>query len=324
MQQQYYDENVDELIVTLQSLKKYQDLTRDEIIELFDTVEDLKNEIERLTILDNEYQMMKSNYDIGFKQDMKTASILTGNMDINYKILLNLNLTELSRYCQSNSVTKQLCNNRQFWLDKFVYDGLDPYIAFREADVDRNNILYNFNNHFIFPNNINEWLKIYNRLIKAKKYSEYCLTIFNTEFIVNNVSYIEIKGKNELVLLLLSYMIMWRFNNLYTKIMQGNELKYRISFEPKINKYIFNTIINDKVEASYSPKKEIVLKFLNLAFYYRLKFGTDIFIVDKNDIEYVIHKNALDNQMNQRDIKKMYRRYGMFQILDNNKKTLII
>src|SRR5438445_7695367 len=99
MESEYYGDNVEKLISTLQSFKKYKDLSADEIIELFDTIDDLKLEVERLTLLDEEYQTMKNEYIVGYNEDIKRASILTGNLDVHYQILLNLDVKELSRYC---------------------------------------------------------------------------------------------------------------------------------------------------------------------------------------------------------------------------------
>lgn len=45
--------------------------------------------------------------------------ILTGNKDVDYKILNNLNVIDLSKLCRINTYTQELCNNKIFWTNKF-------------------------------------------------------------------------------------------------------------------------------------------------------------------------------------------------------------
>ena len=53
--------------------------------------------------------------------------ILTGNIDVDYKILENLEIKDLIKICQSNKYSLNLCNNNTFWFEKFHLNNLPIY-----------------------------------------------------------------------------------------------------------------------------------------------------------------------------------------------------
>jgi hypothetical protein len=53
--------------------------------------------------------------------------ILTGNKDVDYKILENLEIKDLIKICQSNKYSLNLCNNNTFWFEKFHLNNLPIY-----------------------------------------------------------------------------------------------------------------------------------------------------------------------------------------------------
>ena len=61
--------------------------------------------------------------------------------DILYNILLNVNMDKISQMCILNKSANNICNNNNFWVDKFTYDNI---------------LLPN-----LFPNNISGWIKEY-------------------------------------------------------------------------------------------------------------------------------------------------------------------
>lgn len=63
------------------------------------------------------YTNLRNSYNVPIK-------ILTGNIDVDYKILHNLKVHDLSIVCRSNKYAQQLCNNNVFWFKKFRDENL--------------------------------------------------------------------------------------------------------------------------------------------------------------------------------------------------------
>lgn len=52
------------------------------------------------------------------------SSPLTNNKDIDYDILINMKFDQLVTLCQTNKYTYNLCENKQFWINKVTHDYL--------------------------------------------------------------------------------------------------------------------------------------------------------------------------------------------------------
>ncbi len=61
--------------------------------------------------------------------------ILTGSKDVDYKILNQLNVIDLSKLCRINTYAQELCNNSRFWIDKYHDENL-PLIAIADNLTD--------------------------------------------------------------------------------------------------------------------------------------------------------------------------------------------
>lgn len=60
---------------------------------------------------------------------------LTGNMDIDRQLIINLPLYELKKLCEVNKYTRSLCQVKEFWLDKMKMNGLTlPEIKIKNID----------------------------------------------------------------------------------------------------------------------------------------------------------------------------------------------
>jgi hypothetical protein len=44
--------------------------------------------------------------------------------DIDFTIMMHMNIEELRFFCQTNKYANLLCHNKNFWLEKILYDGL--------------------------------------------------------------------------------------------------------------------------------------------------------------------------------------------------------
>jgi hypothetical protein len=75
--------------------------------------------------------------------------VLTPDYNVNYEILKNLDIKSLNRFCSTNQNAREICNNNQFWKEKFLMDKLP----------------------FIFSNRINTiegWVKLYIQVKQTK------------------------------------------------------------------------------------------------------------------------------------------------------------
>lgn len=82
--------------------------------------------------------------------DQYGKRVLTPDYNVNYEILKNLDIKSLNRFCSTNQNARELCNNKQFWQEKFLKDDLP--------------ILFNINR----INDVNVFVKIYILTKQAK------------------------------------------------------------------------------------------------------------------------------------------------------------
>lgn len=92
--------------------------------------------------LKSEYDQLVSIYENANKV------ILTGNLDLDYMILNQLEVQDLSIICRTNKYAQQLCYNKDFWKLKFKNENL-PYTS--------------------SPNSLIQWLDLYKMVIEAKQ-----------------------------------------------------------------------------------------------------------------------------------------------------------
>ena len=77
----------------------------------------------------------------------KENVLLTGTADVDYQILYRLDVNDLTNVCISHHYTQQLCDNQQFWINKFKQDDL-PIMS--------------------EPTTLQEWLTLYQLVSQAK------------------------------------------------------------------------------------------------------------------------------------------------------------
>lgn len=116
------------LAETLQYDQRYENYTINEIINMFDHIDDLRSEVQKS--VKRQHSQLSNMYDTRLDDLAKQSSIITGQLDMNYQILLNLDEKELSRNCRTNKGAINICSNKNFWIDKFKHDGLDSIYHF--------------------------------------------------------------------------------------------------------------------------------------------------------------------------------------------------
>lgn len=76
---------------------------------------------------------------------------LTGYVDLDYEIMMYLNLKDLEILCHINHYTKKLCDNKTFWLKRIKFYNLE------RPDIEIDNI---------------NWLHYYRAIVRMKQYEE--------------------------------------------------------------------------------------------------------------------------------------------------------
>lgn len=65
---------------------------------------------------------------------MNNQFIFTNIPDIDRKILLDMDINTLSEACQINKTATKICNNSQFWKQKYLYDNIPYFVEFKSLD----------------------------------------------------------------------------------------------------------------------------------------------------------------------------------------------
>lgn len=295
-----------ELIEVLKTTNKYQGLTTEEIEDMFDTIDELNNEVQK--VIREEQDQQEKQYEKAREQDIYNTTLLTGNRDVGYNILLNMDIKDLARYCMVNTTANyDICNNGEFWVKKIKHDGFDYDIYFD------GNIMNRFPDLMIYYNNkkFSDYFQLYNNIALSKKYAEYILKIYNIENkdIKNyaNQYGIVIKGNKKLILIIVSlFMAGGGFTTVYNNIKE-NAIFITYTKENKNNFIILIRTNTQPIAISIDYDK---LKFLLMrAIFLQLKYET-LNIVDKNDKPYIISSNP-------QNINIESKRYGMIQAFDN-------
>lgn len=302
--------HINVLVKLLQKYKKYETLTQEEIVSMFDTVEDMEEEVNRLIDTQQTYQENVALYNQGqeeLKQDLLSSVMFANNKDITYYILLNSDIKTIYRYCLSNTAANKVCKDKSFWNTKIQQDifkdtiQVKPFFSYR-AYIEKYPEVYNF---YTTRQNVN-WLEKYDVLNRAKKYADYILAIYDIEYKNNKNQEICITTVYYLLLLALP-LSQTLFDKYYKSDMKN---KLCIKYTSKKDFRIF--IHNNKGQPITALLTTLQIKeFLIKVMYYTYIFAVDTQIVDNNPghTPYIVDQDI--------EIDDVSRRKGMFQVLDN-------
>lgn len=126
---------------------------------MFETIEELEDKVN--TLIENNITIKE--YNEIYNQSGKI--ILTGNKDVDYNILSELNILELSRICTTNKYSAQICSDENFWRYKFNKENLD--------------ILLSPNSHLFLTLG---WMKLYKIVKQAYIDAKNSLTVYNIQY----------------------------------------------------------------------------------------------------------------------------------------------
>lgn len=297
---------IKDLITTLQYFDKYKDLSATEIINQFDNVEEIQ--AEKIRLLQGEISTLKNVYQLKEQNKFIKSSILTGNLDVNYHILLNLEPKDIARYCKTNSLVKKLCQDEKFWEMKFKHDQLYNILYLNNHVLSRINKLplYDFYQQgVVMPLEELGWINLYNNIFKSHQYAKYILTIYHNEYINTNNKII-IRGNNFLILLLINaFLPLGLFKQTFSALLVSNQdLGLSIVFDKNNNSYSVITL-----KYQFTVPLPGILLLLSRALLYQMIY-IHFKIVDINNVDYLIP------EVNMPNIRTM--RYSTFKFLEKN------
>lgn len=218
-------------------------------------------------LIQEELQHYKTQYTEDLKMDVQKSSHLTGNQDVDYQILMKLNLKDLIHYCSTNTYINNTCNNKIFWIEKIKGDGLNPDL-----------LLYT-------PVILDAWFKSYSILQDATKFASYVLMIYDIELLHVNQHKIRIYGDDAII-----YNIIRKLG--YDVIVQE---RYEITIVKNNNDEYTFTIY--PIMSQFKLTKNQVLNLLTMFISAQL-YGVYINIVDVDGFAYLVPEYDPDDEQN--------------------------
>lgn len=224
---------------------------------------------------DEDLSMLKTLYDQYGRQ------ALTNNYNVNYEILKNLDIKSLNRFCSTNKNAREICDDTQFWTDKFNNDDL-PILIHK-------------------CNNIKDWVKLYILTKQAKEDVRRILLI--KKISGNNV--ILIKGRKGVLYTIFNVRTNSKENGIvkienvgdkYTYIINNNT--YDLEHKKLIHGLIFiqycilinlDYSITDDEKIPYILNDDIIQKIINehVNFYYDHNTELSNRLVMNNTVSYI-------------------------------------
>jgi hypothetical protein len=194
---------------------------------------------------------------------------LTHIIDIDFLIILNLDINSLVNFCSIKKSNQKICNNIIFWKKKFIHDNLSLNLLIDEPKL---------------------WIKTYIRLNQAKNDARHILAIYDIENqgIITNYIYVKVN------LLMGIHIIKLLYKN------HENVIKWILELHNNNNNIItfgMNKIGTDQYNFSIATQglffkpaqlnKNVMCKsmekLLIICLYYKIQ------ILDSNNITYINH-----------------------------------
>lgn len=189
---------------------------------------------------------------------------LTHIIDIDFLIILNLDINSLVNFCNINKSNQKICNNIIFWEKKFIHDNLPLNLLIDEPKL---------------------WIKTYIRLNQAKNDARHILTIYDIENqdIITNYIYVKVTLLMGIHIIKLLYK---NHENVIKWILDNNFITFGMN---KIDIYQYNFSIATQ-DLFFKPallNRNVMCKsmeiLLIICLYYKIQ------ILDSNNITYINH-----------------------------------
>lgn len=142
-----------------------------------------KEELIKMVRYYHNHVIESSNEHTTFKESTKSPSIPELNNDVIKEIMLNATSNTIKNMCLTNKSAIQLCNNRQFWHDKFNHDSL-PQLIVVKKHYDKKLVIQSEMKKI--PQNAKQWILSYDKMLKSYHLADKLVTnIINTKRFTN-------------------------------------------------------------------------------------------------------------------------------------------
>ncbi len=230
-----------------------------------------------MNLTDNRYQDLTNLINL-YNESGKI--ILTGKKDIDYHILNELNIKDLSIVCRSNKYTQQLCS-KEFWVQKFKNENLPLYIENLTAT---------------------QWLEKYKKIKLSMINAKYALKTYDIQY----------ENGGELIEIIhLEYTPMREVINTFKKLNYNKEIK-DILITPGENEYKIEFIDTQRHLDKFIFTYEEVLLLLTYCYYYKFNTQHPVYC---EDIPLLIDDTNIIHYLVPEYITVVYERYGIFKTL---------
>ena len=215
---------------------------------------------------------------------------LTGIPEMDFEILIKLDIKSLNRYCRATNYESSICNDHYFWMEKFKYDALPSYLI--------KNI----------PNHYDDWLTLYRILKITSDSAKETLFVNNVEATRtdnNTTGIINIYRIDSMIL-----------KNITNQIPLTNILNVKLIY---INDHLYHLKINDQTKYIKINHNDVLNLMTNV--YYTMYDKNENYsnIVDEQNISFIININSIQMLAGFRtDINLIYL-YRRLSILDTLK-----
>lgn len=218
--------------------------------------------------MNNELLATIAEYNEGYYLDQLKNKELTGIKEMDIIILKQLDVKTLNHYCTSSKQIATVCNTKEFWIQKYLYDTLPVHLI------------------KIFPKTYNGWMNMYRILQKIKDEAPTTLLINGIEKTrnynaMNGIIYIDIIDASLLDYVLHSLQIKMPTDG-YVRIILTyiNKDLYNVTIKSLINNVV-TTVLNTTL--SYDAVLDIIMRC-----YYSTLTGNAISVRDENNVTFLL------------------------------------
>lgn len=226
---------------------------------------------------------------------------LTGNKDVDYQILYNLdNVKDISKVCRINKYTQELCD-KNFWIAKFKNENLNFIIDPDQLDL-------------------KEWLLLYRNSKIAAETAKYALKIYDMFYTDDSIK-IKVITNHEEEKQILSYIYNLikheDIDNIHKIEVTYNENNYRVKLfynnNYRYNNYRYENLTRDEI-----------MKLLHLSYVYSYPLARILkvtcnkisLIVDDRYLgDYDLELDEIDDEDELERVKIMFARHGILETL---------
>lgn len=223
--------------------------------------------------------------------------ILTGNEDVDYKILQYLDVQDLSATCRSSQYAQQLCDSNTFWRNKFRAEGL-PF--------------YDYHKDFT----VTDWLITYKQISTSKQKAIWSLMINDIEFHTTNTRFaINIWSNTTLLSTILSYIVDKSMIDVSDILVE--QIAILVTDEYLITLYYEERGMKQK---DIVLNKDQVIELLTFAYQYTWPYDDNL-TIESEKLPLIVTQAYINSRYHEDDdIPLLYERKGMLESIQYFKR----